>query len=57
MQVNPVNNFNSGMKYENYQLRANVNMKLTKTTEAVVRLWGNFNDYTGPITTFNERAQ
>ncbi|HVW59154.1 MAG TPA: TonB-dependent receptor [Puia sp.] len=50
MQVNPVNNFNSGMKFENYQLRANVNMKLTKTTEAVVRLWGNFNDYTGPIT-------
>jgi TonB-linked SusC/RagA family outer membrane protein len=50
MQVNPVNNFNSGMKFENYQLRANVNMKLTKTTEVVVRLWGNFNDYTGPIT-------
>jgi len=50
MQTNPVNNFNSGMKYENYQLRANVNMKVTKTTEAVVRLWGNFNDYTGPIT-------
>jgi len=50
LQVNPVNNFNSGMKYENYQLRANVNMKLTKTTEAIVRLWGNFNDYTGPYT-------
>ena len=50
MQVNPVNNFNSGMKFENYQLRANVNMKVTKTTEAIVRLWGNFNDYTGPIT-------
>jgi TonB-linked SusC/RagA family outer membrane protein len=50
LQVNPVNNFNSSMKYENYQLRSNVNVKLTKTTEAVVRLWGNFNDYTGPIT-------
>jgi len=50
MQTNPLNSFNSSMKYENYQLRANVNMKLTKTTEAVVRLWGNFNDYTGPIT-------
>lgn len=50
LQVNPVNNFNSGMKFENYQLRSNVNVKLTKTTEAVVRLWGNFNDYTGPIT-------
>src|SRR6185312_1947612 len=50
LQVNPVNNFNSGMKYENYQLRANINLTLTKTTEAEVRLWGNFNDYTGPIT-------
>lgn len=50
LQVNPVNNFNSSMKFENYQLRSNVNVKLTKTTEAVVRLWGNFNEYTGPIT-------
>lgn len=50
LQVNPVNNFNSGMKFENYQLRSNVNVKISKTTEAIVRLWGNFNDYTGPIT-------
>ena len=50
LQVNPVNNFNSGMKYENYQLRANINLTLTKSTEVEVRLWGNFNDYTGPIT-------
>jgi TonB-linked SusC/RagA family outer membrane protein len=50
LQINPVNNFNSGMKFENYQLRSNVNVKITKTTEVVVRLWGNFNDYTGPIT-------
>ena len=50
LQVNPVNNFNSGMKFENYQLRSNINVNITKTTEVVVRLWGNFNDYTGPIT-------
>ena len=50
LQVNPVNNFNSGMKFENYQLRSNINVKVTKTTEVVVRLWGNFNDYTGPMT-------
>ena len=50
LQVNPVNNFNSGMKFENYQLRSNVNVNITPTTEVVVRLWGNFNDYTGPIT-------
>ena len=50
LQNNPVNNFNTGMKYENYQLRSNINVKVTKTTEVVARLWGNFNDYTGPIT-------
>lgn len=50
LQVNPVNNFNSGMKFENYQLRSNINVKISNTTEAVLRLWGNFNDYTGPIT-------
>ena len=50
LQVNPVNNFNSGMKFQNYQLRSNINVNITKTTEIIVRLWGNFNDYTGPIT-------
>ncbi|HLZ87077.1 MAG TPA: SusC/RagA family TonB-linked outer membrane protein, partial [Puia sp.] len=33
LQSNPVNNFNTGMKYENYQLRSNINVKVTKTTE------------------------
>ncbi|WP_240619094.1 SusC/RagA family TonB-linked outer membrane protein [Chitinophaga costaii] len=54
LQNNPVNNFNSGMKYENYQLRANINLNLTKNTQAEVRLWGNFNEYTGPITSSND---
>ncbi|HWK03412.1 MAG TPA: TonB-dependent receptor [Puia sp.] len=54
LQVNPVNNFNSGMKYENYQLRANINLTLTPTTDVEVRLWGNFNDYTGPITSSSD---
>ena len=54
LQVNPVNNFNSGMKYENYQLRTNVNLTITPTTTVEVRLWGNFNDYTGPITSSSD---
>ncbi len=49
LRVNPVNNFNSGMRFENYQLRANTSIKATATTEVGVRLWGNFNEYTGPI--------
>ncbi|MRG45217.1 SusC/RagA family TonB-linked outer membrane protein [Chitinophaga sp. SYP-B3965] len=44
------NNFNNNVNYKNYQLRSNVNVKLTKTTELVLRLWGNFNDYSGPMT-------
>lgn len=54
LQVNPINNFNSGMKYENYQLRANISLKLTSTTDVEVRLWGNFNDYIGPITSSSD---
>lgn len=49
LQVNPVNNFNSAMRFENYQLRANTSIKATSTTEVGVRLWGNFNEYIGPI--------
>lgn len=49
LKMNPVNNFNSGMKFENYQLRANTSLKLSPTTEVGVRLWGNFNEYMGPI--------
>lgn len=49
LKVNSVNNFNSGMKFENYQLRANTSLKLSPTTEVGVRLWGNFNEYMGPI--------
>lgn len=44
------NNFNNNVNFKNYQLRSNVNVKLTKSTELVLRLWGNFNEYSGPIT-------
>jgi TonB-linked SusC/RagA family outer membrane protein len=49
LKVNPVNNFNSNVKLQNYQLRSNINIDVTKTTEVVVRLSGTFDDYTGPI--------
>ncbi|WP_316818306.1 TonB-dependent receptor [Pedobacter nyackensis] len=44
------NNFDNNVNFKNYQLRSNVNINITKNTEMVVRLWGNFNDYRGPIT-------
>ncbi|QEC54272.1 TonB-dependent receptor [Anseongella ginsenosidimutans] len=41
--------FNSNIDLKTYSLRSNVNINLTPTTEAVVRLSGNFDDYNGPI--------
>ncbi|WP_270089999.1 SusC/RagA family TonB-linked outer membrane protein [Sphingobacterium sp. SYP-B4668] len=49
LKVDPVNNFNNNIKLKSYTLRANVNIDLTKSTELIVRLNGNFDDYTGPI--------
>ncbi|MES2240298.1 MAG: TonB-dependent receptor [Bacteroidota bacterium] len=49
LKVDDVNNFNSNIKLRNYSFRSNVNMKLTPTTEGIVRLYGQFDDYTGPL--------
>jgi TonB-linked SusC/RagA family outer membrane protein len=45
------NNNNNNVKFKNYQLRSNINVNMTKTTEVVVRLSGTFSEYNGPITT------
>lgn len=44
------NNNDNNVKFQNYQLRSNINIDITKSTELVVRLSGNFNEYNGPIT-------
>ena len=49
LKVDGKNNFNNNIDLKSYTLRANVNIDLTKTTELIVRLNGNFDDYTGPI--------
>jgi len=49
LKVDPVNNFNNNIDLKSYTLRANVNIDLTNSTELIVRLNGNFDDYTGPI--------
>src|SRR5690606_30822034 len=41
--------FNNNIDLKSYSLRSNVNVSLTKTTDMVVRLNGNFDDYTGPV--------
>jgi TonB-linked SusC/RagA family outer membrane protein len=44
------NNNNNNINFKNYQLRSNVNINLTKSTELIVRLVGTFNEYNGPLT-------
>lgn len=49
LKVDNQNNFNSNISIKTYQLRSNININLTKTTEAVVRFYGRFKDYVGPL--------
>jgi TonB-linked SusC/RagA family outer membrane protein len=43
------NNFNNNIQIDKYVLRSNINVNLSKTTEAIVRLHGSFDDYSGPL--------
>ena len=43
------NNFNNNIDLKRYILRANININITPTTEAIVRMHGAFDDYGGPI--------
>lgn len=49
LKVPTINNYNNNIDLKSYTLRANVNIDLTKNTELIVRLNGNFDDYNGPI--------
>lgn len=49
LKVDNRNNFNNNINLKSYLLRSNVNIDLSKSTEAVVRLHGQFDDYTGPV--------
>ena len=49
LNVDKQSNFNTNISLKKYLLRSNVNINVTPTTEAIVRLHGTFDDYTGPI--------
>lgn len=51
LKVEKMNNFNNNIDLKSYTLRANVNINLSRSTELIVRLNGNFDDYNGPILT------
>ena len=43
------NNFDNNINLKSYEIRSNVNVKLTPTTEGIVRTSGSFDDYNGPV--------
>lgn len=49
LNVDKRNNFNNNINLKKYLLRSNININVTRTTEAIVRLHATFDDYSGPI--------
>lgn len=49
LNVDKRNNFNNNIKLNSYSLRSNVDVKLTSSTDLAVRMYGNFDDYNGPL--------
>ncbi|WP_225874600.1 SusC/RagA family TonB-linked outer membrane protein [Pedobacter hiemivivus] len=49
LNVDQRNNYNNNINLKSYTLRSNVTVDVTKSTEMIVRLSGNFDDYSGPI--------
>ena len=49
LKVDKRNNFNNNIAINNYDMRANVNIDVTRTTELIVRISGNYEDYSGPV--------
>lgn len=49
LKVDKRNNFNNNVNFKTYTLRSNVDVDLTKTTQMIVRLAGNFDNYNGPL--------
>jgi len=49
LKVDKQSNFNNNIKLKTYLLRSNINVNLTKTTEVGVRMYGSFDEYSGPL--------
>lgn len=49
LDVEGLNNFNSNIKLRNYSIRSNIDINLTPTTTAIMRVYGQFDDYNGPV--------
>lgn len=49
LKVDKRNNFNSNIALDKISVRSNVNLNLTRSTEMIIRMNANFDDYSGPI--------
>lgn len=49
LKVDPINDFNSNIKLSKYSLRSKVNLNLTKSTDLMFQMYGQFDDYSGPV--------
>ena len=49
LKVDKRNNFNNNIDLKKILIRSNVNINLTPSTEAIIRVHGTFDDYSGPI--------
>lgn len=54
LKVDNRNNFNNNIDINRYNLRANINMNLTKTTRAAVKFNSQFERYNGPSVNAND---
>ncbi|HEV8286473.1 MAG TPA: TonB-dependent receptor [Chitinophagaceae bacterium] len=49
LKVDKRNNFNNNIDLKTYNLRSNIGIKVTRSTDVMVRLYGSFDDYNGPM--------
>ena len=49
IRENSLNGVKNNIKLYNYSIRTNVNLQLTPSTEGTIRMYGQFDDYKGPI--------
>ncbi|MBE8714064.1 SusC/RagA family TonB-linked outer membrane protein [Sphingobacterium hungaricum] len=48
IRVNPINNFNNNVDFKVYNLRSNININVTNSTQLMVRTVANYRNYSGP---------
>lgn len=48
LKMNPLNNFNSNVNFQVYNLRSNINVNITKSTQLMIRTVANLQNYSGP---------